>query len=523
MMSSSLESEVGDRSIVHSDFKSTPRSIWAVLTGVILIGLILRVEAIPTGTFFRDDAWVALASKVPWLHISPILVSTPGITLFERFWIGIRPSSLLLAEAPSLLVGLVGIPAVFVMVRRFRFTRWIALTGALIVATNGTSIIFSAHIKSYVFDLIWSCGLLIFGEQLRGASTARDWWRFAVVATIATWWSVSLAVIVISVLIICGARLITTPAERKKAALPIGVLACSLTVEALVLRQHFNPAVRRYFWSYYLKLWPPEALLHSVLNTSGRLLSFLTLGRAGVPPVWFGLLGLGAMIFLIAVSWRRVPLAIGSLAVWVAGSAAHVVSIGAQRTDLFMLPVLVLLVASALEFLARKWKRIDSYVARSAILLFWVALMVQAIVATPAHVAEWTDGNFLSVVRLINSERQSGTLVVAKGYVSYEWAYYAAPGPVSIRPTKLLANGFVPVAPSGIVYDLGPHRFNENDLGRGVDQVIIVRFADDHHGARHADSLLVGCGFHRTGVVKRNSYLVSTWRRSYGSTCHSST
>ena len=55
---------------------------WWILGAITLVGAILRGLGIHNGTLTRDDAWIALSTRVPLGTALHMLVTTPGFTLF---------------------------------------------------------------------------------------------------------------------------------------------------------------------------------------------------------------------------------------------------------------------------------------------------------------------------------------------------------------------------------------------------------------------------------------------------------
>src|SRR5665811_1046638 len=87
------------------------RERWLV-GGVMVLTLFaawLRMAGLSSGSFYRDDAWVALTHRVPW-HVAIHMVGTaPGFVLFERFWTSLTAPSTWWAQLPSFAVSILAI------------------------------------------------------------------------------------------------------------------------------------------------------------------------------------------------------------------------------------------------------------------------------------------------------------------------------------------------------------------------------------------------------------------------------
>ena len=167
-----------------------------LLIAIMVIGAAARIQGLSNGTLYRDDAWVALANHYSISTASHMVVTTPGFTFFERFWIGLAPQTTWFDQLPSLLASVTAIWAIFALTRYFRFSAWISLTCALVLTVSNEATIYATHIKPYAFDLLTACLLLWLGERARRALTLRHLGALAIAGIACTAWSFTNAVIV---------------------------------------------------------------------------------------------------------------------------------------------------------------------------------------------------------------------------------------------------------------------------------------------------------------------------------------
>jgi hypothetical protein len=63
------------------------------LVAIVIVGAWLRLTEVTSHGLFRDDAWVALSSRVSMGTALRMGATAPGFTLIERAWILLDPGS----------------------------------------------------------------------------------------------------------------------------------------------------------------------------------------------------------------------------------------------------------------------------------------------------------------------------------------------------------------------------------------------------------------------------------------------
>jgi len=167
-------------------FVFTPRRFNLALLALGLAGLFVRLGGRPTGTLFRDDAWVALSSRVP-LHTAVHMLGTaPLYSLFVRWWVGVVGlSHTALLTLPTLIDAAIAPILVTVVAAWWGLRRDYALLAGFFIVISRSDIMYATHLKPYAHDLIAGIAVLAAGEFARRGRSAWPLVALAV-ATFAT-------------------------------------------------------------------------------------------------------------------------------------------------------------------------------------------------------------------------------------------------------------------------------------------------------------------------------------------------
>ena len=488
-----------------------------LLAIIVLFGAGLRTRGLSNGTWFRDDSWVAISVRMSARSAWSLACTSPGALYAFRLWVGIAPGSLLWAQLPSFVAGTMGIFAVYWLVRRFGFPAWIALVCALVLASAVIPAVYATHLKPYVFDLLWTCLLLALAETARRADLCRPALQYAGVAIIATWWSLSIAPVVIAgALLIVGSLRSAGRRRRVIVVSAMGLVACSLVLERSVLARGLPRLLGDYFTKYYLRAWPPSSVASSWTAAGGRILSALTIGRGGQPPIVLGCVVVAVLICLCVLAWNRARVAVVAIGVLMVSSLLQLSPIGGQRSDIFFLPVYLLLVAAGLAALDRSL--VDRPRARGVgvaiVGVTCMALVAASVVSIGARVHQWSDGDFRAAHAQVERLMVPGTLVVAPGFVAEEWAYYVFTPPVAIVRTQQLATGFRLRSRPGVFFDSRVSRIRARDLPATLRRVIDLQFSNLHE-ERSTASVLHHWGYVRVASYARGGYSIYVWEHGH--------
>ena len=451
---------------------------------------------------------MALTAREPFGTALKMLVTTPGFTLFERWWIGLEGSSLLWAQLPSMVASLAGIVAIYAVCRVHRFAVWISLFGAFIVTLSASTSVYASHVKPYDFDFLFTCLILILVHRALQNLGSRTVVLTAAATILGTWWSLSLAPVLVATWVVLGVA-----AYRRRCAVALVAVAgiisgTSLLAERFVLRSQITPALTSYWNGYFIRTSSPGQFIEDLARTSGRLVSSLTIAR-GFPGSFA--LGLPVLVFwvvLVVIGVRRTPMAVMTFGVAVLAEIAQLAPLGTQRTDIYLIPCLVLLIAGGVERAAGAIERsLGDQRARRILLAGIGGVGIVFIVAIsaikPANDSVFSDnGGLVAAHNAVEASFKSpGTLAVLLPNVEFQWAYYFDPSPVKIESSDESSTGFQVARLKGTAVAIGT---TDQDLNRAA-------------GSKTHEIVVVNTVLDAGANVGGNRCWRATWQRSFQS------
>ncbi|HVN49904.1 MAG TPA: hypothetical protein VMT43_00655, partial [Acidimicrobiales bacterium] len=218
-----------------------------VLATVTVLGLWLRVQGLSHLGLWRDDAWVALSSRVGISTAWRMGVTARGFMLAERAWTLLHAGSPTWAQLLPLALGVAGILAVYALARQFGLPSWWSIGCATVVALSPIAIVWSTHVKQYSTDLLLSCVLLGLGERARRVPIGL---RLALLGT-ASLVSLVVSASVVPILVGVWLALAVVAAEQRSRRRAIvvagGVTAALCGAFALAALSHLPTALHRYW------------------------------------------------------------------------------------------------------------------------------------------------------------------------------------------------------------------------------------------------------------------------------------
>ena len=425
------------------------------LVVIVAIGLIVRVTGWSNGGLFYDDAWFALPARVDLSTATHMIVTAPGFTLLERGWIQLFPTSARWALALPLLLGVIAPIALFGLGRLLGFRRWICAAIAAGVAAAPAAIEYSTRVKEYEADLLLAAGLLALVEVARRQRSRESLAFLAAGSVLAVATSTSLAPVAAACWMALG---ITALLDRRRRGevLCWGTAAAAVIVPIVgVVASRLPPALGDYWVASQRLLgapWNPSRVVHTLALTAGGLAH----GFIGTPmPATFprviaissseemALVALGVIegLVLVAVSipivtalWRRRMdarwlVALPSLLTVVTSVvlfAAGRVPLGTGRTDLVLLPGVLVLAAVTIERLADRvasWRegRAPSWTR----LGLAVAIVLGACVTGLAwHQRSWYPTQAVGALKVsMDRLEQPGDVLVITDRNAFPWAF----------------------------------------------------------------------------------------------------
>jgi hypothetical protein len=440
-----------------------------------LFGLWCRLRGLTNGSLYRDDAWVALTSRVPWHDAWRMFGTAPGFTLFERVWVGLASPSTWVEQTPTLIASVLAIPIVAAVAWWWGLRRWSVVVVAALVAIGRINVDYATHLKPYATDVIAGVLVLWAAERWRRGSSA---WPFGAVALISLAVSFSVAPVVAGCAIVMA---IEGFRQRRFGSLWAPGLLVAVPIAALYWRVHqgISPQLKISWAANFVNFHSLRSIVHSVHTIVGGLVW----GFIDTTPHWH-IPGLSKVIVVGVVlgcvigafSFRRALLPTAAVVAAAFAAAIHVEPLGTGRTDAYLYPALALLLACGIERvvdLARGlWHPAGHTVAVAvAVLLAFLALDVAA------HRPTYPGGSITPVATAAKAELASGGGVIIEGTARWPWTYYeSAIDPVHYIFSPLYNTGFAPVSNDADVYIMPG-----SEIEGGYDPTYAVRTMASYH------------------------------------------
>lgn len=457
-----------------------------LLAVIAVVAAIARAGGFSAGTLYRDDAWVALTTRVPLGTAARMVVTTPGFVLGERTWIGWFPHSVALDQLPTFLASVLGVVAVGRLARWWGLSAAASLVAAGVVAVAYSDVVYATRVKPYAFDLLGACLILWLAERVRRRGPSGAPW-LAVASACVCAFSLTPVPLVAGVWVALGVEAVfRRELSIRLVASGVGG-AVGLGALWLAVRGGISPRLRDSWDGYYLVVRSAHGFAHSVRTIVDGLVRGVgdttpNLGIKGLGLVdrvvllVLGVLGLGA--------WRRQLLGIAAILAALVLTIPRLVPLGTGRTDAYLYPAIAMLVA---EGATLAWHGI----ARFARPLLGVALAGSLVVAgllcadRVLHRPTYPGGNFRVVAARLNDDLAHGELVVVGGTTRWPWAYYEEHH-VHISYSDLYNNGYTVQSDQSRVL-LVPGTAIEGGYQASVDR-IVARVRDYCGGVAYVES-----------------------------------
>jgi len=500
-----------------------------ILIGIVMLAAVTRVPQLSSGTLYRDDAWMALTNRVSLSTALHMVTTTPGYTLFIREWTSLAPHATWFAELPNFVASLAAIVAIYAFLRWERFPAWIALSGAFLLAISRSATTFAAHVKPYSFSILTTILLLWLAERVRREASLQKLVVLALASVLVSALSFTSAVIVVAIFAILVIESLVNGSRQIQTIVTAAVVLVGLLIIYWLVHDQITPALRSSWSDHYLHLSSPG----QAVTTTHRTVSRLLRGLGFYPQAsWMSPIGYIAEIVVAALiaigavtSWRRQAIPLTVLVIAFILSATHRLPLGTDRTDTYLYPCLILIMASGLIWSSRSSRRLPHTIAVLGIALSLTlmgVLAIESIRETPSY----TGGNLEPAAAAVRHElRQPGTVLLVQGTARWPWAYYEAPE-VRLIFGPDFNTGFTPVSTQRNTL-FSPHTADEPNFNPGAvveslrlaERIVTVNY-DDSTGLR--DPLQEALGRHcwvlqRHQVIDR--YIVNVFVRNPNPAC----
>ena len=331
-----------------------PEPRWSLRVDVALVvafagaAAALRAPALGPASLWLDDSWPALVTKADRLH--EVLLAgawAPGFGFILKGWLGAVGFSELKAQLPPFLLGTVAPPLLYVVLVRRGLGRLAAGVGAFVLMTSSVHITYSVRVKQYTLDAVCVIVLLaVLWWLLEDVSEKRRWWYLAATGTVAIAVSSLSAVVAGSGVAVALLLLVRRNRGSIRVALP-AVSELALFGGAwwwFVLRPRVTTSLREEFHARFFGI---DAGVGEALRDLAGAAVVVVRGAVQLPGPIEGLVVLAAAVVVL---WRRPTLGLlllAPLALAVVLAAARAAPLGTGRTDVYLYPLLAVLVALA--------------------------------------------------------------------------------------------------------------------------------------------------------------------------------
>jgi len=447
-----------------------------------------QFQALSTGPFYRDDAWVALTNRVP-LGTAVRMVSTmPGFTMFERFWSGLAPHSTWFSQLPSIAAGLAAIVALYALVKWEGFETWIALSAAFGLAVSSEATTFGTHIKPYSANILITIALIWLAERVRKEQKLTNLVALGAASIAACIFSYTLFIVVVPIFVVINAEAIFLRRAMGATIATDGAVGLALIIEYSMIRHLITPALQQSWTYFYIHLDSLSHAQSSIHRAVGGLFRGITIGYSAHAPWIFGYISeiLVALLVLIGLlsAFRQRVLAVSVLGLAVALAMVDRVPIGTDRTDTYLYPFLFLLGASGLAWIARYAKRLPTPALRGLIgvgIFFVATSCFVRVIDAPAYPG---GGLQPAIAEVQSAIKAPGAMVLVEGTARWPWAYYMEPT-IRLAFGQSFNTGFTPVSSLPYVV-ISPHtiveqRFNPGRVVeklRSAKRVVTINYGD---------------------------------------------
>ena len=391
----------------------------------------LRRRQLGPPSLWTDDSWPALVTKVGWSRVPVVGLTAPGFAAILKTWLHVTGFSETKAQSVAFTFGIAGPALVWLVCVARGISRPAAAVAAAILVTAPANIVYSARVKQYTLDaviatlLLWLAWRLIDSPQPR-----RRWVEFTIAAVAAT--AISSAVVPV----VCGGYLAGLLVARRdgRSAVVLGAKCGASYVVfgalwwATMLRPRLGRPLHDYWRAFYISVSGPVSFYKSFTHTPTRF----DHGFADIPSLIVVLLVGAAAVACWRAQRDLTVLLITPLVVAVVLAIVQVAPLGTGRTDLYLYPLVAVLLAVGLSELVRRVNVAGLVVA--AVLIATLGVSAKAPSAYPPEDMK------TAVKTLVASAAPSDGIMVYYGG-RYAFALYS-PYPISVYATTSQTDGF---------------------------------------------------------------------------------
>lgn len=448
-----------------TDPPRVPLAVWAGLALLTVYGAWRRAVDLDPPSLWLDDVWVAVLARAP--SLGDLL--THGSSTPPLFALAVAGCARALPDpeiGPQLIpyaAGVALVPLTGYAAWRMSARALVAIAAALLIAADPLAIVYAARVKQYSTDAVVTVlHLLAFERLLRtsGRGPGPGPWMWIVLGTLGVLVS-TVSLFVLVCFVTAWAWHAWRAGDRRRAAGAIAALgAASAALVVGVLSPAVNPSLDAWWDGHFLPTSSVADLARGASRALGTWVAQPLHGRASdldVVLLGVALVGLGGRAL-----WGRPALVAGVAALVPAlllASAARRFPVGTGRVELFLTPLVAILLAAGLT--AGEVIRAPAWRAAWPL----AALLLLAFRVHTPRVPRYPEQDAAPLVARAAALLGPEEVLVVNDHGLYALCYYG-PWPVHFVPHARFGTGFVP-------------------LPRGVD----VRVVETHEGRIDAQAL----------------------------------
>jgi hypothetical protein len=444
--------------VSRNRFLSSNAAAWAVVVAAVVYGGYLRSINLAPGSLWLDDAWVAVLSRAPTLREFFIHGSSspPLFNGMVALCIWVLPGREVAAQifpfvCANLAIAMTAVAA-YLLTRR----AWAGALAAVIVACDPAAIEFAGRVKQYSSDMLVVAAHVVAFCVLRDRPSVRSLWIYVLGA------GAGLLLSTVSVFVVAALFPFTIVAVARRGVAMRQVVGATAAMAAImvsvyfgVLRPGINTALREFWAPNYLPAGSVAAFTQSAQVVGAEWLARGLHGfAAGQRQTWVVAAGAIAVVLgafsLLRTPGRRlyvvanVVLVLGILA----ASAARRFPLGTGRVDLFLVPLLAILIGAGVAFVGQIKHLVPRILWAAAVAVFvLVKFPVRRAAAYPVQISS-------PLVTMLGREKAADDVLLLNVHASFALGYYS-PWRPSFVADATLGTGFHVIPQTTGVFVIG--------------------------------------------------------------------
>ena len=425
-------------------------AVFALLVG----SFWLRAGGLAPNSLWLDDAWVvAGVAADSFGDLAMTMAHTPGFTLAEVGLFGLFDKASLAAQALPFMAAVALAPLGYLVCRWIGLGMPPSVVGGVVAMVSPLHVEYATRVKQYTVDAL--IGLIVVAFVIKALQGRRFVWPAAMVAILGM--GVSAVSIVVSGSVLAAAAVVAYSRDRRSAKdwfVPLGTVAAASGVWWLL---YLRPTVQEGLYAYWVSFY---------IDTSGGLTVLVAQSGSRLSSAAASLLGGGrlgwmlivAALILLAVRRRGIVLILAApILAAMALSALEALPLGGGRTDIYLLPLLVVLSGAATHELAQSSGGPTIAIGLSA----WA--LVAGLVAWDT--VRYPQQDVRGLIEAAEATAQDNSVIIVYPATRFAYVLYTE-APTTFSRSNTEITGFVFTIDDPQVTVLTPHRDDPEGIVR---------------------------------------------------------